>query len=405
MYRVLIVDDEKIIRNGIRNLLLKDAELEVVGEAEDGEIALQKVEELAPDIIFLDICMPFINGVEFIEKIVQKGADSLIIIISGHNEFVYAQKAIKFHVFDYLLKPIMDEVLFATINRAKQKILTNKSTNKYIKWANNQMEKNREYLLEDFMNQWLNGHLCDFEIKEQINFLSLKFSKKIGIMGIKILDNKIKTEKINDDWDNGLLFYAVKNIVSELMSGFEPLISFKNRKDDLIVIASYTSPSEWAEKCIEIKDAILKNLIKDILISHRNISNDIKELPAAYENILIEMSEKSTGTPLVVLVKNYIDKNYHRENLSLQDAADIAHISPQHLSRVFRQELNVTFVDYLTQIRILKAIELISDPTLKIYEVAEKVGYNSQHYFSSAFKKVLGVSPLEYRKGVQSEQK
>ena len=58
-------------------------------------------------------------------------------------------------------------------------------------------------------------------------------------------------------------------------------------------------------------------------------------------------------------------------------------------------------MDYVTRIRIRKAIELLRDADLKIYEIAQKVGYSSQHYFSSAFKRVLGVSPLEYRKNEQ----
>ncbi|WP_418452464.1 helix-turn-helix domain-containing protein [Anaerotruncus massiliensis (ex Liu et al. 2021)] len=72
---------------------------------------------------------------------------------------------------------------------------------------------------------------------------------------------------------------------------------------------------------------------------------------------------------------------------------------PQHLSRLFRHETGVTFVDYLSRVRIRRAVELLADGELKMYEIAERVGYSSQHYFSSAFKKVLGVSPMEYRRG------
>ena len=73
-------------------------------------------------------------------------------------------------------------------------------------------------------------------------------------------------------------------------------------------------------------------------------------------------------------------------------------ISPTYLSRLLKQEIGVSFIEYLTHVRVQKAIQLIQDPATKLYEVAERVGYANQHYFSTAFKKVLGVSPAEYRK-------
>ena len=74
------------------------------------------------------------------------------------------------------------------------------------------------------------------------------------------------------------------------------------------------------------------------------------------------------------------------------------HISPQHLSRVFRHENGITFVDYITRVRIRHAMEMLEDDQMKVYEIAERAGYSSQHYFSNAFKKMLGVGPTEYRR-------
>jgi two-component system response regulator YesN len=64
-----------------------------------------------------------------------------------------------------------------------------------------------------------------------------------------------------------------------------------------------------------------------------------------------------------------------------------------------KQSTGFSFVEYLTRARINKALRLMADPTVKVFEAAERVGYRSQHYFSRAFRKVLGVSPSEYRKG------
>ena len=81
MYKLLIADDEPRIRRGLRNSLdWNEFNIEVVGEAEDGEIALSQTEKLKPDIIFLDICMPFLNGLELIKKLNETDNNCIIII-------------------------------------------------------------------------------------------------------------------------------------------------------------------------------------------------------------------------------------------------------------------------------------------------------------------------------------
>jgi CheY-like chemotaxis protein len=96
MYKVLIADDEPKIRKKLAGIIdWKCFGLEIACEAEDGEIALQLAGELRPDIYILDINMPFINGLELIERIKETQPNAVIIIISGHDEFGYAQQALK----------------------------------------------------------------------------------------------------------------------------------------------------------------------------------------------------------------------------------------------------------------------------------------------------------------------
>ncbi|MBP2646080.1 MAG: two component transcriptional regulator, AraC family, partial [Firmicutes bacterium] len=98
------------------------------------------------------------------------------------------------------------------------------------------------------------------------------------------------------------------------------------------------------------------------------------------------------------LCQKYIEKYYYKEELSLSNLAEEIHMSPTYLSRLLKQEIGVSFIEYLTQVRVRKAIQLMSSSTVKMYEIAEQVGYSNQHYFSTAFKKVVGFSPAEYRK-------
>ncbi len=107
MYRIVIADDEITIRNGLKNLIKSyDLDLQIIAIVEDGKEAIKAIEEYRPEIILIDINMPFVNGLEVIEKARQIDKDSKIIIISGYDQFEYAQKALELGVYTYLLKPI-----------------------------------------------------------------------------------------------------------------------------------------------------------------------------------------------------------------------------------------------------------------------------------------------------------
>ncbi len=107
MYRIVIADDEEIIRNGLKNLIESyNLNLSVVGVAKDGEESIKLITKYQPEIILMDINMPFMNGLEVIEKTKELVPNSKIIIISGYNQFEFAQRSLDLGVYTYLLKPI-----------------------------------------------------------------------------------------------------------------------------------------------------------------------------------------------------------------------------------------------------------------------------------------------------------
>lgn len=103
-----------------------------------------------------------------------------------------------------------------------------------------------------------------------------------------------------------------------------------------------------------------------------------------------------TGTT-IKLVKTYLKKNYQK-HISLESAASFACVNPNYLSEMFRRETGITFVDYLTQVRIEAAKKILLDPRIRAYEVGLKVGYDDPVYFSKVFKKFVGLSPKDFRK-------
>lgn len=101
---------------------------------------------------------------------------------------------------------------------------------------------------------------------------------------------------------------------------------------------------------------------------------------------------------LLLRVKEYITSNYDKDHISLQDAAESINMSPSHLSKIFSQETGQTFIEFLTQTRINKAMELLQSTQAKTYEIAFQVGYSDPHYFSNLFKRVTGMTTTEFRK-------
>lgn len=96
-------------------------------------------------------------------------------------------------------------------------------------------------------------------------------------------------------------------------------------------------------------------------------------------------------------VCEHIDKHY-AHNLSLPEAAEMAHLSVSHFSSLFKKSTGLTYLNYVNQLRIQKAKELLLVPETKIYEVADQVGFVSLPYFNRVFKQLVGTTPLEFRK-------
>ncbi|PQP81434.1 DNA-binding response regulator [Paenibacillus sp. PCH8] len=124
MLKVLLVDDEMFVRKGMYELIDWQAlGMEIAGEAENGLEALKQVEYLQPDVIITDIRMPILDGLELIQAVANlPNLEPVFIIISGYHDFKYAQQAIRYGVHDYILKPIDDEEMTATLQKSAQMI-------------------------------------------------------------------------------------------------------------------------------------------------------------------------------------------------------------------------------------------------------------------------------------------
>lgn len=148
--KILIADDEKIERSGVRRLLQREELNMEILEAANGKEALKIVQESRPDILFSDIKMPFMTGLELAERVREVSPDTVIIIFSGYSDFEYAREAMKNGVLDYVLKPIDPKELKRAFHNALDKIEEREHSTVIL-------QKNQDFLGEYFLQKFIHS--------------------------------------------------------------------------------------------------------------------------------------------------------------------------------------------------------------------------------------------------------
>lgn len=124
----------------------------------------------------------------------------------------------------------------------------------------------------------------------------------------------------------------------------------------------------------------------------------LKALPHEEDADEIQATQSEAGNFVARAALQYIREHY-TEHISLSDVAESVYVSPWHLSKLINGCLGQSFFDIVNGMRIAEAKELLMDPSLKVHEIALKIGYSDVAHFSKNFKKAVGVSPMEYRSG------
>jgi two-component system response regulator YesN len=137
-----------------------------------------------------------------------------------------------------------------------------------------------------------------------------------------------------------------------------------------------------------------------IVDAHASI-DEFKELLSNIIYKVFELRDESTGSKyseVIAKAKDYIQKNFAEQDISLHSVAKAVNVSPNHFSTIFSQETGETFIGYITKIRIERAKVLLKTTNLRTTDIGYEVGYNDAHYFSYVFKKNTTMTPKEFRK-------
>ncbi len=368
MIKVFLVEDESIIRRGIRDNIDWEANgFQFVGEAGDGEYAYPLIVEAAPDILITDVKMPFMDGLELSRLVKKALPDTKIIILSGYNEFDYAKEAIKIGISDYILKPVTSAALVDALKKVADMIREEKEKEKLLERYFASYKKYTEFLdqtdyrgadrrlMEEFLKLGSVEEIGDF-IEEYFAAVGENNYKSLLLRQYMVMD----------------IFYCVQEFLRSLGLESEIPEGFQDIKRIPQIITEVDSSKRY-----------LTELFTCALQARNRASYD------RYGQVIRQ-------------ARQFIQENYARGDFSLNLVAAHIGVSPSYFSSIFRQETGQTFVECLTKVRIESACELLKCTNLRTAEIGERVGYNDPHYFSATFKKVMGMTPKEYKISVNT---
>ncbi|MDQ0192918.1 response regulator transcription factor [Paenibacillus wynnii] len=247
MYKLILVEDEEDVREGIiAQIDWAKYGFEVVDQAENGREAAESIDRLMPDVVVTDIQMPFMNGLQLAEWIRSRHPNTKIIILTGYDEFEYAQRAIKLQIDEYVLKPFSAQELIDILIKVREQIEAEISEKENVYVLSEHYRKSLPVLREQFLSSLVSRRLRPAEIAEKSAEYGLKLYGALFQASVISVDyirgdgqpNTSGTRQISlrDTGDRNLQLFAVLNIAEEICMkhGFGKVFI---HRDDIVMLS------------------------------------------------------------------------------------------------------------------------------------------------------------------------
>ncbi|MBO5008556.1 MAG: response regulator [Clostridia bacterium] len=519
---MLVVDDEKIILNGIINPVnWKDVALDKIYSATGADEAMDIIKQNSVDIVITDITMPGKTGLELCEEISRLYPDIYLIILSGYDYFEYAQKALTIGVREYLLKPATIEKIVEAVNRAihvkNETIREKKRIREMEEFFTGKLDLLRENWILSLLKKGAPG-TEELERSMELYDITLP-TEGFSLAVIEVGD--LSQSTMWQENDIFLVQFALLNIITELLQNYgienimacdmynniivlyssanhgledEWLAELENVTDDALEIninykvkkqCSFEKlRSEWSDiidrlrhdgeikidisadntllnntwmQSRKLEEAIIQSVFDgkteetadyiDSLFEYFAKINDFiylrsvcmglffvlsQRVPADDDGILadslqrrdfvlkmrnadsrqklkeyvthffteaaqmIKTEKDEHSRDVVKTAKKYITANLDKD-ISLKQVASMVYMNSNYFSNLFKRKTGISFSDYVSERKISRAKELLTDRAVRILDIATQLGFKDQRYFSSFFKNHTGLTPTQYR--------
>ncbi|MBM7599957.1 two-component system response regulator YesN [Virgibacillus halotolerans] len=463
--RILIAEDELLERKAMKKFIEHNFNnMVVVGEAVNGRKAIELAAATCPDIIFMDIKMPGINGLEAIKEINTANPAIKFILVSAYDSFDYAKEAMQYGIKDYILKPGKKEEIVKSLLRLQQEIET----------ENREKQQATALLQEQFMtnaikdpgSEALNDLLHTlFPQMRSGCFLVVKSEASVDIDTIKKVIDLTHIVKQQADMTVICILSDIKLEKSDVLNmarklqiqlgvamyvgiGF-PSVSLEklpqsyqeaytaslqlaaaqkrhygfrqesNKQHTTIQLElAYFVEKGQGEEAINFykkhKERLTESEKEDIYMMVKNIltTRDIAVPVNAFKSLetdqdwqdylqlcCMKMKAFYQSKQYINQAKAYIHQHFEQA-MTLEDVADTVGLSPNYFSNMFKQEFGATFIDYLTEVRLQKAKQLLEENELSLKEISYLIGYKDPNYFSRVFKKHYHESPKHFQQTI-----
>ncbi|MDC7125927.1 MAG: response regulator, partial [Spirochaetales bacterium] len=234
-YKILLADDEVIIRDGIsENIDWENEGFCFLSPAADGDEAIESIDKHSPDVVITDICMPGKTGIEIAEYIFEKSPDTLVLILSGYDDFEYARTALRYKVFDYILKPISAKTLKNILNKIRSELERRQSNKINYQRLIEEVEKNRECILSRFLYRVIKGNSSKKEIEEYKKYLP--FSDTISSFCAITLVISVYDHPSSVGFTYDMCLIALAETASRLIPDYSEAVNFQSPTGNLIII-------------------------------------------------------------------------------------------------------------------------------------------------------------------------
>ena len=481
-YRVLLVDDEEDIRVGIsRKMDWAGLGFSLVGEAENGQDALEMAEQLRPDVVLTDIKMPFMDGLELCRILTQRLPAAKFVVFSGFDDFEYAKQAIRMNVSEYILKPINAPELSEVLRKLRDQLDTERAQRQDLEILRSRYEESLPVLRELFYAHLLEGRIPAGQVYDRAARLDLDLSGSSWAAALTHFDvpqaqRELLSLSVQQLLDENLgagtccakvfLYNDAIAILASFPQAEAPIYDLIEELDRACKLAkSYLDLEPGAEARLafdenderELTGAVKLGGEEDIRAAVDRLADKLRraglalsqchlfflelltcllklpreadlELEAVFgagftgavqitdfsspEELgtwclarclrireLIGRQRTDSAWRTVEKAKAFIAGHYAESELSVEKLCEHLHLSPAYFSTLFKRETGMSFIAYVTVVRMEKAAELLRGTEDKTYRIAEQTGYLDPNYFSYVFKKHFGVSPTKFRAG------